>query len=86
MLADTDHMYAGRINHTSSIEGQPQDPAHGFFEQHLVGPNITIARVTATVSGGGAAKDAARVPQHQTLTPWPRTLGTRPVKALLSPV
>ena len=54
MLVDTDHMYAGRVNHTSSIEGQPQDPAHGFFEQHLVGPNITIARVTATVSGGGA--------------------------------
>merc|ERR1719469_38473 len=59
--------YQHKGNHTSTIEGQPRDPKNGVFEDHLVGPNITMARVMARVSGGGAAEDATNIPHHQTL-------------------
>lgn len=65
-------------NHTSTIEGQPQDLNYGIEQPHLIGPNITISRVTAVASGGGAAKDVAKVPPHPTPVPWPRNLGIRP--------
>ena len=71
-------VYQHRGNHTSTIEGQPRDPKFGIYKDHTIGPNITIARLAARVSGGGAAKDVANVPTHHTPEYPPRYLGVRP--------
>jgi polygalacturonase len=69
-------------NHTITIEGQPVDAKYGLVRAHLIGPNITINGVAATVSGGGITKDVLKVPPHQTPSPWPRTLGVLPAYGL----
>lgn len=65
-------------NHTNTIEGQPIDMKFGISDVHYIGPNITISRVSSVMSGGGAANDVTRIPQHQTDKYPPRYLGIRP--------
>ena len=70
---------SGRLsNYTSSIEGQPPDAAYGLSRVHRVGPNISLKRVSLSLSGGGEAADVDIVPPHASGSYPPRDLGVRP--------